>query len=45
MDNEGVMLRHRRYPDWLTQASGTSQQPPTTQDFADIFAFMMTQTH
>ena len=43
MDNEGVTLR-APMPDWLTQANPATGAPPTTQDFADIFAFLKTQS-
>ena len=37
MDNQGVALR-APMPDWL-------HQPLGTQDFADMYAFLKTQTH
>jgi hypothetical protein len=43
MDNAGIALR-APMPDWLSRTSATSRQPPTTQDFADIFAYLATQT-
>jgi mono/diheme cytochrome c family protein len=44
MDNGGVTLR-LPMPDWLTTPNAAASQPLTTQDFADIFAFLKTQTH
>jgi mono/diheme cytochrome c family protein len=41
MDNEGISLR-QPMPDWLMRP-GPTGQPLTTQDFADIFAFLKTQ--
>jgi hypothetical protein len=43
LDNEGVTLREPM-PDWLTMVSPGSNATLTTQDFADIYAFMQTQT-
>jgi mono/diheme cytochrome c family protein len=43
LDNGGISLR-LPMPDWLTR-SGPTGPPLTTQDFADIFAFLKTQTH
>jgi mono/diheme cytochrome c family protein len=42
-DNEGVTLRFPM-PDWLTTKNVATGQPLTTQDFADIYAFLQTQT-
>lgn len=44
MDNQGVTLR-APMPDWLARTNPASGKPLTTQDFADIFAFLKTQTH
>ena len=46
MDNRGVSLR-LPMPNWLTapNAAASSGAPLTTQDFADLFAFLETQTH
>ena len=43
VDNGGVTLRFPM-PDWLTRPNPTTGQPLTTQDFADIYAFLKTQT-
>jgi hypothetical protein len=43
MDNHGVALR-LPMPDWLAQPNRTNGQPLSTQDFADIYAFLKTQT-
>lgn len=43
VDNGGVTLR-LPMPDWLLEAKPDSAQPFTTQDFADIYAFLQTQT-
>jgi mono/diheme cytochrome c family protein len=43
MDNEGVTLR-LPMPDWLTEPNPSTGSLLTTQDFADIFAFLATQT-
>jgi mono/diheme cytochrome c family protein len=43
IDNGGVSLR-LPMPDWLARP-GPAGQPLTTQDFADIYAFLRTQTH
>jgi len=43
MDNGGITLR-LPMPDWLSRP-GPAGQPLTTQDYADIFAFLKTQTH
>jgi hypothetical protein len=39
-DDGGIVLR-KSMPDWLTTT--ISGHPPTTQDFADIYAFLRTQ--
>jgi hypothetical protein len=44
MDNGGVALRFPM-PDWLSQANPMTGQPLTTQDLADMYAFLKTQTH
>ncbi len=43
IDNEGVTLRPPM-PDWLTREAGAAGAPLTTQDFADIYSFLKTQT-
>ncbi len=43
VDNGGISLR-LPMPDWLDRP-GPTGQPLTTQDFADIFSFLKTQTH
>jgi mono/diheme cytochrome c family protein len=43
MDNGGVALR-LPMPDWLSTPNPATGAPLTTQDFADIFAFLKTQT-
>jgi mono/diheme cytochrome c family protein len=43
VDNGGVTLR-LPMPNWLTQNNPATGQPLTTQDFADIYAFLKTQT-
>jgi mono/diheme cytochrome c family protein len=43
MDNGGVTLR-LPMPDFLAQANPATGQPLSTQDFADIYAFLKTQT-
>jgi mono/diheme cytochrome c family protein len=44
MDNGGMTLRFPM-PDWLDATDPATGQPLATQDFADIFAFLKTQTH
>ena len=44
MGNGGVTLR-LPMPDWLAAVNPATGAPLTTQDFADIFAFLKTQTH
>jgi hypothetical protein len=44
MDNGGVALRFPM-PDWLSQANPMTGQLLTTQDLADMYAFLKTQTH
>lgn len=44
VDNGGLTLRVPM-PDWLTEPSPATQAPLTTQDLADIYAFLKTQTH
>jgi mono/diheme cytochrome c family protein len=44
IDDGAVSLR-LPMPSWMTTPNPVSQQPFTTQDFADIFAFLKTQTH
>jgi mono/diheme cytochrome c family protein len=43
VDNGGVTLR-APMPDWLVTPNPATGQPLTTQDFADIYAFLQTQT-
>ncbi len=43
IDNGGLTLREPM-PDWLADPSSATNAPPTTQDLADIFAFMKTQS-
>jgi mono/diheme cytochrome c family protein len=43
VDDGGVTLREPM-PDWLSEPNPLTQQLFTTQDFADIYAFMQTQT-
>jgi mono/diheme cytochrome c family protein len=43
MDNGGVALR-LPMPDWLSTPNPATGAPLTTQDLADIFAFLKTQT-
>jgi hypothetical protein len=43
LDDEAVSLR-LPMPDWLTGVSPATGKPLSTQDLADIFAFMATQT-
>jgi hypothetical protein len=42
MDNGGIALR-LPMPDWSSKPNPGSGQPFTTQDFADIYAFLQTQ--
>jgi mono/diheme cytochrome c family protein len=42
LDDEAVSLR-QPMPDWTTGLNPANGRPPTTQDFADIFAFLATQ--
>jgi mono/diheme cytochrome c family protein len=44
MDNGGVALR-LPMPDWLSQPNPATGAPLSTQDLADIYAFLKTQTH
>jgi|HubBroStandDraft_1064217.scaffolds.fasta_scaffold36467_3 hypothetical protein len=44
MDNGGVALR-LPMPDWLSTPNPATGAPLATQDFADIYAFLKTQTH
>jgi mono/diheme cytochrome c family protein len=44
MDNGGVALR-LPMPDWLSQLNPADGQPLSTQDLADVYAFLKTQTH
>ncbi len=44
MDNGGIALR-LPMPDWLTVPNPATGEPLTTQDFADIYAFLKTQTN
>jgi hypothetical protein len=43
MDNSGIALR-LPMPDWLSTPNPATGAPLTTQDLADIFAFLKTQT-
>ena len=43
IDNGGLTLR-APMPDWLTEANPSTRQPLTTQDFADIFSWLKTQS-
>jgi mono/diheme cytochrome c family protein len=43
VDNGGISLR-LPMPDWLTEPSSVTGAPLTTQDLADIYAFLKTQT-
>ena len=43
MDNGGLTLR-APMPDWLAETVGTTNQPLSTQDFYDMYAYMATQT-
>jgi mono/diheme cytochrome c family protein len=43
VDNTGVVLRVPM-PDWLGSPNPASGHPLTTQDFADIYAFLKTET-
>jgi mono/diheme cytochrome c family protein len=43
VDNGGLTLR-LPMPDWLTEPSTVTSVPLTTQDLADIYAFLKTQT-
>jgi mono/diheme cytochrome c family protein len=42
-DNGGLTLREPM-PDWLSEPNPISQRLFTTQELADIYAFMQTQT-
>jgi cytochrome c553 len=44
MDNGGITLR-LPMPDWLVERDPGTKDVLTTQDFADMFAFLKTQTH
>ena len=44
MDNGGITLRVPM-PDWLDTPNPKTAQPLSTQDLADIYAFLKTQTH
>lgn len=44
VDNGGVTLR-KPMPNWFAKANPATGQPLTTQDFADIYAFLKTQSH
>jgi|HubBroStandDraft_5_1064220.scaffolds.fasta_scaffold155273_2 mono/diheme cytochrome c family protein len=43
VDNGGVTLRFPM-PDWLTRPNPAAGAPLSTQDFADLYAFLRTQT-
>jgi hypothetical protein len=42
-DNAGVALR-LPMPSWLTFGDTDTKAPPTTQDFADIYAYLVSET-
>jgi mono/diheme cytochrome c family protein len=44
MNNAGAALRFPM-PDWLASPNPATGQPLSTQDLADIYAFLKTQTH
>jgi hypothetical protein len=44
MDNSGIVLR-LPMADWLASPNPATGQALSTQDFADIYAFLKTQTH
>jgi hypothetical protein len=44
MDNGGITLR-LPMPDWLVEPDPGTKHVLATQDFADMFAFLKTQTH
>lgn len=44
MNNGGIALRYPM-PDWLTTPNPATGEPLSTQDLADIYAFLKTQTH
>lgn len=44
MDNGGLTLRVPM-PSWLSEPNPATNAPLTTQDFADIYAFLKTQNH
>ncbi len=44
IDNGGLTLR-APMPDWLATPNPTTGKPLSTQDLADIYAFLKTQTH
>jgi mono/diheme cytochrome c family protein len=44
VDNHAVSLREPM-PNWLVAPDPATGKPLTTQDFADIFGFLQTQTH
>jgi mono/diheme cytochrome c family protein len=44
MGNGGITLRYPM-PDWLAAPNPSTGQPLSTQDLADIYAFLKTQTH
>jgi hypothetical protein len=44
MDNGGLTLR-LPMPTWLATPNPATGQPLSAQDYADIYAFLMTQTH
>ena len=43
MDNGGLTLR-QPMPCWLAMPNPATRQPLTTQDYADIYAFLKTQS-
>lgn len=44
IDNGGIALR-KPMADWISTPNPATGAPLTTQDFADIYAFLKTQTH
>lgn len=44
MDNGGLTLRVPM-PSWLTTLDPAMEQPLTSQDYADVYAWLKTQSH
>jgi len=44
MGNGGITLR-APMPDWLAEPNPATGAPLATQDLADMYAFLKTQTH